>query len=91
MATRANGPTDLGMTYHRGSASACTRVVRVAHVEHDERRGAEHFYPRGDGVFCDHVPQGVPQVVRDQGDSSVFAPRGGRVVGMVYVVGVAVL
>ncbi|KAH7137876.1 hypothetical protein EDB81DRAFT_801435 [Dactylonectria macrodidyma] len=79
------------IAYYRGPTRAGTRVIGGANVEYDERRGAEHFHPRGDGMFCHHVPQGVPEVVRDQGDSSVFAPRGGRVVGVVHVVGVVVL
>ena len=42
-------------------------------------------------MFCDDVPQELPEQRGDQGDPPVFAARGGFVVGVVFVVGVAVL
>ncbi|KDN70413.1 hypothetical protein CSUB01_11679 [Colletotrichum sublineola] len=59
--------------------------------QHGQRRGAERVRARGDDVFCDVVPQELPADRERQGDPPVHAAGGWGVVGVVFVVRVAVL
>ena len=77
--------------YHRRTATESPRDHWHAVLQYQQRRHTEHINPSRVGRFCRRIPQELPEFRVGQDHLLVFAPRGGRVVCLVYVVGFAIL
>ncbi|KAM3512235.1 hypothetical protein MY11210_004153 [Beauveria gryllotalpidicola] len=73
-----------------GQPARATEILTIRDGEHGLTGGPQHIRkPRAD-VFRDGVPQEFPADRPGQDDPPVHAARGGRVVSLVHVVGVAI-
>jgi hypothetical protein len=66
------------------------RDIKRPAKQHHQGRAPQYFHRRRYGDVCNAVPRGIQRQWRRQDHRPIFGAQGGRVGGVVFVVGVAV-